>query len=298
MSSIKTSKVIKETRDYLMITLGVFCYALGWCAFLLPYQISTGGVAGVASIVFFATNIPVDITYFLINCAFLAIALKILGFKFMLKTIYGIICMTLMLRFLQVALTLENGQLIQLMGNGEDFMACVLGSILCGIGLGIVFMNNGSTGGTDIIAAVINKYRDVTLGKILTYCDLFIVASCYFVFYDWRRVVFGFCTLFITYYIMDYFMDRMRQSVQFLIISSKHEEIADAINIKVHRGCTMMKAEGHYAHKDTKVVMCLAKKYESNKIFSVVKNIDPNAFISQSKVIGVFGEGFDKIKGK
>lgn len=291
------ARILKEFRDYLLISLGVFLYALGWCAFLLPYQISTGGVAGVASIVYFASKVPVDVTYFCINCVFLLVALKILGLRFMVKTVYGIVCMTLMLRFLQIALA-DSGELIQLMGPGQDFMACVIGSVLCGVGLGIVFMNNGSTGGTDIIAAVINKYRDVTLGKILTYCDLVIVASCYFVFYDWRRVVFGFCTLLITYYVMDYFMDSMRQSVQFLIISHKYDEIADAINERVHRGCTMMKAEGHYSNEETKVVMVLARKTESDKIFSIVKHIDPAAFISQSKVIGVFGNGFDVLKAK
>ncbi|MBR6286973.1 MAG: YitT family protein [Bacteroidaceae bacterium] len=292
------ARLLKEFRDYFLITIGVLLYALGWCVFLLPYQISTGGVAGVASIIYFASRVPVDVTYFCINCCFLLAALKILGFRFMIKTIYGIICMTLSLRLLQMLVTTDGGTLMQLLGPGQDFMACVIGSVLCGVGLGVVFMNNGSTGGTDIIAAVINKYRDVTLGKILTYCDLVIVASCYFVFYDWRRVVFGFCTLFITYYVMDYFMDSMRQSVQFLIVSRKHDEIADAINRDVHRGCTMMKAEGHYSNEETKVVMVLARKTESNKIFATVKHIDPAAFISQSKVIGVFGNGFDVLKGK
>lgn len=292
------SKFFKEFKDYLLITVGVLFYAMGWCAFLLPYQISTGGVAGVASIIYFATHLSVDISYFTINCCFLLVALKILGFRFMLKTIYGIVCMTIILRILQTLLTQDNGELFQLMGPGEDFMACILGSVLCGVGLGIVFMNNGSTGGTDIIAAIINKYRDVTLGKILTYCDLVIVTSCYFVFYDWRRVVFGFCTLWITYYVMDYFMDAQRQSVQFLIITKKHEEIATAIHQRAHRGCTYMHAEGSYTHENSKVVMCLARKNESNKIFSIVKHIDPDAFVSQSKVIGVFGNGFDTIKAK
>ncbi|MCF0160367.1 MAG: YitT family protein, partial [Bacteroidaceae bacterium] len=225
-------------------------------------------------------------------------ALKILGFRFMMKTTYGIICMTLILRILQTILTEDNGELFQMMGPGEDFMACILGSTLCGIGLAIVFMNNGSTGGTDIIAAVIHKYRDITLGRILIYCDLIIVSSCYFVFYDWRRVVFGFCTLFITYYIMDYFMDRQRQSVQFLITTKKHVEIAAAIHDSVHRGCTYINSEGSFSHKEIKVVMCLARKNESDKIFAIIKNLDPEAFVSQSKVIGVFGKGFDSIRTK
>lgn len=287
--------VARELNDYLFITFGVLCYAVGWNAFLVPYQITTGGVAGIASILYFVARIPMDISYFCINACFLLVALKVLGLKFMVKTIYSIVNMTVILRLLKIILTQTDGTLLHLMGPGENFMACVIGSGLCGIGLGFVFMHNGSTGGTDIIAAVVAKYKDIKLGRILTLCDIIIIGSCYFIFYDWRIVVFGFCTLFLTYYIMDFFMDSKRQSVQFFVVTHKYSEIAQAINNNVGRGCTLMEAEGSYTRQGTKVVMCLAHRSESAQIFDIIRNLDPDAFVSQSKVIGVFGNGFSAL---
>ncbi|MGM9804184.1 MAG: YitT family protein [Muribaculaceae bacterium] len=285
-------------NDYLLMTIGVLFYTIGWGAFMLPYQITVGGVAGISNIVYFVTGIPIDVTYFLINAALMMVALKLLGWRFMVKTIYCIIAITLMLRVIQVLLKQPDGSLLQLMGPQESFMACIIGSSVCGIGLGFIFMQHGSTGGTDILAAIVNKYRDVSLGRVLTICDIVIVSSCYFIFYDWRLVVFGFCTLFVMYYVMDYFMDRQRHSVQFFIITKRYIEISHAINEEVHRGCTLLSAEGSYTHEGSKVVMCIARKFESNRIFDIINEIDPQAFVSQSRVVGVFGKGFSAIQRK
>ena len=287
-----------DLKDYLLMTIGVLFYTIGWGAFMLPYQITVGGVAGVSNIVYFVSKIPVDVTYFLINATLMVVALKVLGWRFMVKTIYCILTITFMLRVVQLLLKQPDGSLMQLMGPHESFMSCIIGSALCGIGLGFIFMQNGSTGGTDILAAIVNKYRDVSLGRVLTICDIIIVSSCYFIFYDWRLVVFGFCTLFVMYYVMDYFMDRQRHSVQFFIITKRYDEISHAINEEVHRGCTLLQAEGSYTHEGCKVVMCIARKFESNRIFEIINEIDPNAFVSQSRVVGVFGKGFSAISGK
>lgn len=287
----------RDVSDYLLLLVGAMFYTVGWGAFMLPYQITIGGVAGVSSIVYFVTNIPADYVYFVINAVLMLSALKVLGFKFMLKTIFTIVSVTLMLRVVQTLLMQDDGTLLQLMGPSESFMACILGSVLTGLGLGFIFMHNGSTGGTDIVAAIVNKYRsDVSLGRVLTICDIVIVSSCYFIFYDWRRVVFGFCTLFVMYYVMDYFMERQRHSVQFFIVTKKYDEISHAINEKVDRGCTLLTSEGSYTHEQSKVVMCLARRYESDRIFELINEIDPNAFVSMSRVVGVFGEGFARIQ--
>ena len=177
-------------------------------------------------------------------------------------------------------------------------MACVIGACLLGFGIGIIFTNNGSTGGTDIIALIVNKYKDVTLGRMIMYCDIIIISSCYFIFYDWKRVVFGFVTLFIMSYVIDWVINSTRQSVQFLIFSRKHEEIAEGIAKRVNRGVTLLDGKGWYSKNDIKVVVVLAKKSQSLDIFRTVKDIDQNAFISQSNVVGVYGEGFDKLKVK
>ena len=191
MKISKPSKqgVIRETKDYLMIALGMILYGIGWTLFLLPNDITTGGVPGIASIVYFATGFPVQYTYFAINAVLLMVSLKVLGFRFSLKTIFGVFILTFFLSIIQ-KLT-ANVTLL----HDQPFMACVLGASFCGSGIGIAFSANGSTGGTDIIAAVINKYRDITLGRVMLICDLIIISSSYFVLKDWENVVYGYVTL-------------------------------------------------------------------------------------------------------
>ncbi len=287
------TEMTRELKDYLFISFGLMCYALGWSAFLLPYQITTGGVTGISAIIYYATGVPLQVTYFLINAVLLAGAFRILGWRFTIKTLYAIFTLTFLLWLFQQLI----GN-VQVVGEGQDFMACVLGATLCGIGLGVVFINNGSTGGTDIIAAVVNKYRDVTFGRMILYCDVIIISSCYFVFNDWRRVVFGFVTLVVISYVLDLIINSVRQSVQFLIFSKHYSEIADRITKDTHRGVTVLDGVGWYSKTNVKVLVVLAKKSQSVQIFRMVKDIDPNAFISQSSVIGVYGEGFDRIKVK
>ena len=298
MEALLKKKLGRESRDYLAITFGLICYSIGWAAFMLPYQITTGGVTGIAAIIYYATGIEIQVSYFVINAIFLGFALKILGPKFSIKTIFAIFMLTFLLWFFQMILKDENGNLPQLLGPGQAFMACVIGAGLLGFGIGIVFCNNGSTGGTDIIAWIINKYKDVTLGRMMMYCDIVIISSCYFIFHDWRRVLFGFCVLFVMSIVIDYVINSTRQSVQFLIFSRKYEEIAEGIATKIDRGVTLLDGKGWYSKQEIKVVVVLAKKRESLDIFRLVKDIAPNAFISQSRVVGVYGEGFDKLKVK
>ena len=291
-------KLGRESKDYLAITFGLMCYALGWAAFMLPYQITTGGATGICAIIYYVTGIEIQVSYFILNAILMGFALKILGPKFSIKTIFAIIVLTFFLWFFQRLLEGDDGKLPLLLGPGQDFMACVIGAGLLGFGIGIVFCNNGSTGGTDIIAWIINKYKDVTLGRMIMYCDIVIISSCYFIFHDWRRVLFGFCVLFIMSIVIDYVVNSARQSVQFLIFSRKHDEIAEGISTQINRGVTLLDGKGWYSKQDIKVVVVLAKKSQSLDIFRLVKDIDPNAFISQSNVVGVYGEGFDPLKVK
>ena len=220
------------------------------------------------------------------------LALKILGFKFSIKTIFAVFTLTFFLSLIQ---ELTAGMhLLQ----DQPFMACVLGASFCGSGIGIAFSSNGSTGGTDIIAAIINKYRDITLGRVMMICDMIIITSSYFVLKDWEKVVYGFVTLYVCSFVLDQIVNSARQSVQFFIISDKYEEIAKHIQVYPHRGATVINASGFYTGKEIKMLFVLAKKRESTIIFRLIKDIDPNAFVSQSAVIGVYGEGFDRIKVK
>lgn len=284
-------KLLRETKDYFMIALGMLTYGIGWTVFLLPNDIPSGAVPGIASIIYWATGFPVQYTYLIINFLLLLLALKILGLRFCLKTIWAVAILTLLLAIIQEVV---KGSLI----HDQPFMACVLGASFCGAGIGIAFSSNGSTGGTDIIAAIVNKYRDISLGRVILICDVIIISSSYLVLHDWEKVVYGYVVLFISSFVLDQVVNSARQSVQFFIISSKYEEIGKRINKDLHRGVTFIDGVGCYTHNNVKMMFVLAKKRESTMIFRLIKDIDPNAFVSQSAVIGVFGEGFDRIKVK
>lgn len=283
--------VLREMRDYLMIALGMILYGIGWTVFLLPNDITTGGVPGIASIIYFASGFPVQYTYFAINFFLLLLALKMLGLKFSIKTIFAVFMLTFFLSVIQ-RLT-EGMHLLQ----DQPFMACILGASFCGGGIGIAFSANGSTGGTDIIAAIINKYRDITLGRVIMICDMIIIASSYIVLKDWEKVVYGYVTLYVSSFVLDQIVNSARQSVQFFIISKKYPEIAREIN-RIHRGVTVIDATGFYTGQEQKIMFVLAKKRQSTTIFRIINDIDPTAFVSQSAVIGVYGEGFDHFKIK
>lgn len=297
--------IMKEVEDYVFITLGLILYAFGFTFFLMPYEIVTGGVAGIAAIVEYATSFPNQYTYFLVNAALLLMALRILGWKFLVKTIYAILMLTFLLGLMKELVPRDQaGQMVKILGEGQDFMSLIIGCMMTGSALGIVFVNNGSTGGTDIIAATINKFYTMSLGTVLGFVDFVIIGSCLFIpqfgtlLERLYMVVFGLCTMVIENFMLDYIYNRQRSSVQFLIFSEKWQEIANAIGTGMDHGVTILDAHGWYTGQKRKVLCILAKKRESTDIFRLIKIIDPHAFVSQSAVIGVFGEGFDAIKVK
>ena len=268
-------EVYHTVKDYFFITIGLISYAAAWATFLLPYQITTGGTTGIGAIIYYATGFPIQSTYFIVNAVLMMFAFKLLGLKFCIKTSYSILLLTFLLWFFQKIVNGDDGIPPHILGEGQEFMACIIGSVMCGFGLGIVFNVN-----------------------VIQLCDVIIISSCYFVFHDLRRVIFGFVTLFIIGYVLDYVVNSARQSVQFFIFSKEYDKIADVINKKTHRGVTVFDGTGWYSKHNVKVLFVLASKRQSVEIFRLVKSIDSNAFISQSAVIGVFGEGFDKLKVK
>ena len=294
--------IIGEVKDYFNITLGLMLYTFGFTVFLLPYEIVTGGIAGIGAIVFYATKFPVQYTFFIINAVLILAALKILGWRFLMKTIYATFMLTFLLEVAQDIVVMPDGTFYKLLGDGNDFMSLVIGCMLTGTALAIVFLNNGSTGGTDIVAAVVNKYHNISLGKVLILVDLCIINSCLLIdtfgSFDVRaqKVVFGLCTMFIECTMLDFVMNWQRQSVQFMIFSKHHNEIAEAIAKTTDHSLTILDGHGWYSGKEMKVICLLAKKNESPIIFRLIKTIDPTAFVSQSSVTGVYGEGFDQIK--
>lgn len=297
----------RDIKDFLIITLGLLIYAFAWAIFLLPYQITTGGTAGIGAIIYYAVGFPMQYTYLIINVFLIFLALKVLGLRFTIRTGYAILALSSFLSIAQdfvqsyivadVYETLADGARVPLiLGEGQEFMATLLGSAMCGFALGLVFNANGSTGGTDIVAACVNKYRDISLGSVILLFDLCIISSCYFVFHSWQRVIFGIVALSVSSFVLDYVVNKRQSSVQFFIFSKEYHKIADRINHETHRGVTLMEGTGWYTQQSVKILIVVASRRQSRDIFHLIKEVDPNAFITQSSVIGAYGEGFSKIK--
>jgi len=290
MSENIKQKTFQEFKEFLYITLTTAVGSFGWCAFLLPHKIPIGGISGLASVIFWGIDIPIEYTYFILNIILLLFALKVLGWRFCIRTIYTVFIfatlLTLFQRIFSAAPLLPT----------NPFLSCIIGGILMGFGMGVALQYNASTGGSDVIAAMIHKYRNVSLGKIILSCDLVIITSSYLALHNWENVIYGFVVLFVMTFVVDYVANGMNGSVQFFIVSDKWEEIGHKINNKVQRGCTVIDAHGFYTGKTVGMLFIIARRSESHSIYETVDEIDPQAFVSQSTVNGVYGVGFDRMK--
>ena len=283
-------------KDFFAINLGMAIYSLGWAAFLLPYHITTGGMVGLFAILYYVTKFPISLAVMIANMGLLCFAYKPLGWKFVIKTAYAVIALSTFLEMGQHMMTDETGQLIQLMGEGQDSMACVLGAILNGIGIAIVFLSGGSTGGWDVIAALVNKYKNISLGRVMLFLDLLVIASCWPIFHDWRMVVFGYVTLAVYSYVLDLVINSARQDIPFIIFTKKPQEISERIIHETVHTVTSWNAEGYFSHQDIKILITIVHKRESVRILRLIQEVDPQAFVSQSRAEGVYGNGFKAIK--
>lgn len=295
---IKSHTLMTEIKDFLAINVGLISYAIGWAAFLLPYKMTTGGLTGMCAIFYYLTDVPIQLTFCIVNVILLVLAVRELGYRFVLKTTYAIFMLSFFLDVAQNMMKDEQGTFLQILGPGQDSMACILGAILCGFGIGMVFVSNGSTGGTDIIAAVVNKHRNISLGRVLLYIDLVTISSCYFFFNDWRMVVFGYVALVVMNYTLDMVVNSSRQDVQFIIFSKKYKDLSDRIINETCHSVTIWDSEGYYSHTPIKVMITIVHKNEAIQILRMIHEVDPDAFVSQSRAEGVYGNGFNKIKLK
>lgn len=293
LSRKNRGKLLRQLRDYGIITIAMLLGVIGVNLFLLPHEITTGGLMGIASIVYWGTGIPMQNTFFVLNAVLLIVALKVLGWHFCAKTIYAVIVFT-------VGSTVLQGFMppgLHLLAD-QKFMACMVGAVFLGSSIGLVLSTGGSTGGSDVVAAMVHKYHDVSLGHIILFCDLAIITSSYVVLKDWEKVLYSYVLLFVISFVVDHLVNSLRQSVQFFIISDKYQEIGEAINEIADRGCSILNGSGFFTKKDIKVIFCIAKRSESSFIFELINEIDPNAFVAQSAVVGVYGQGFDRVKNQ
>jgi len=285
----KHNSIFLEVKQYFIITVGLLINALGWTAFLIPSQITGGGITGVSSLIFYATGFPVGISYLIINSILVIIGIKFLGKSFGIKTIFATIVLSI---FLSLLGGLIDGPIV----SEENFMAAVIGGILAGAGVGIVFSQGGSTGGTDIIAMMVNKYRNISPGKIILYLDVIIISSSFFIFHSIEKIVYGYVTMAITAYAIDMVLTGSKRTVQMFIFSRRYEEIARRVGHEIGRGITILDGKGWYSQKESKILMILVRKPESVRIMRIIKEIDPDAFISTANVMGVYGQGFERLK--
>ena len=295
-------------RDYLIITVGILLYTFGWNLFLVPNNLVGGGVTGIASIIQYATNgvIKIGYSYFVINALLLLASMFTLGPSFGVKTIYAVILASMSLNwgggilppdFIK-ALALDNGKL----------MSTIMGGMMAGIGIGMTMSVGGSTGGTDIVALIVNKYRGTSPGRMILAMDVVIIASSMLVpsytpdgnlmplVDKILVVVYGYILVAACSMVIDLYLSGSRQSVQLFILSKKYKEIADAITQDLHRGVTVLDGRGWYTQESTEVILVITRKTDLNVLLRYIKANDPEAFLSVSSVTGVYGKGFETIK--
>lgn len=292
-------KLASEVRSYLGVTFGLFLYTLSWVAFLIPNQIVGGGATGMATVIAYLADLGKDnISYifFGINIVLVAIGVKVLGKSFGAKTIYGILLVFALLRFL------PEFTFIQYIANSfhesDKLLCAMIGGFISGLGCAITLMHGGSAGGTDIVAMVINKYRNITPGKVFLYSDLIIITSSFFIDWNFRTIIYGYVVMAVFSYSVDLFLSGSKQSIQMFVFSKYYNQIADKISAEIHRGVTLVNSQGWYSKEDGKIVVVVARKNEMTSIYHVIKSVDPNAFITVANVMGVYGKGFDEMKSK
>lgn len=297
LSRLRAIHIWDFVRDIIMINVGLAIYSLGWALFLLPNHITTGGMAGLTAIIQYATGFPMQYTILIFNSGLLLLCWWQLGFKFALKTLYAVLFLSFYLGLGQELIKLEDIKgITQVFGPEQAGMAAILGALINGIGIGIVFLSGGCTGGWDIVAAVVNKYRNISVGRVMLYLDLFVIASCYVLFHSWDMVLYGYITLFIYTFVVDTMLNSSKQDIQFTIYTKQHESLIATIRQQTGHTATLLYGEGGYTHEGLKVVVTIVHKREQVRILRLIRDHDPAAFVTLHRVEGAFGKGFSIIK--
>ena len=308
MENLKDRSLLRLIKEYVIITIGILVYTTGWTVFLTPNNLIGGGVSGISAIIQYATGIKMGYTYFVINALLLVISLFIIGPAFGVKTVYAIFLASFCLNILQDVIPASIIQDFAI-SNGK-LMSSIIGGSMAGLGVGISISQGGSTGGTDIVALMITKYRNISPGKLILLMDVFIISSSLlfpsfgadgqpmpFVG-KFTTAIYGMIIVTVCGYVVDLYLAGSKQSVQLFILSKKYEEIAEMIGTEFHRGVTILDGQGWYTKQSTSVLMVITRKTDVNLLLRYIKRIDPEAFLSISSVTGVYGRGFDTIKGK
>lgn len=304
----RVRKILSQVSDYVIISFGIALYVGAWALFLMPNNLIGGGVSGLSAMIYYATGISMGLMNFLINAVLLLVAFFVLGKSFGVKTIYAIVLSSVFMQFFPMWIptdfirefTMENGKML----------CVVMGGMMTGLGIGFTFSRGGSTGGTDIVAMIINKYRDVTPGRLLLIIDFFIISFSLLlpsylpdgtaVTFTGKvaNVIYALVLVAVNGYTVDMYLTGSKQSVQIMIFSKMHEVLADEVAFNMNRGVTLLRSRGWFNKQESEVLLVVARKVDLNMILARVKEVDPNAFISVTSVMGVYGLGFDTIKNR
>ncbi len=294
MKALTAETVFRSIKEYSLMTVGMLLYSFAWIGCILPVKGVGGGASGLSLVLCQALgqagiNIQLGTMVLIINGVLLLIAGFIIGWNFGIKTVYCILVLSLGMNLWQTVL--PEGDFLHL----ERILSIIMGGILSGLGVAICFAQGGSTGGTDIVAMIINKYRTISYGKIVIYSDFVIIGSAMLVGFGIDTVIYGYVMTAVFGYTVDMIMSGSQQSSQLFIITHDYEKMADAIANNVHRGVTLIDSQGWYSKEASKIVMVVCRKREAPTILKFVKTIDPDAFMTVGSVMGVYGKGFQTL---
>lgn len=293
---MEKNKVLNLLWDYFLMTVGSVIFCMAWTSIIIPTGLASGGLTGLCTIIEYATNgaIPMGIPYWIMNIGLLIIGFMSLGRAFGIKTIYVIILTSILFNVLPEFESLKYYGFVE---NDEKLLAALIGAAMEAVGLGLVLLRGGSSGGTDIVAMIINKYWPVSPGRVYLYTDIFIIASLFLLpdkgLID---VVYAYIIMLGFSFGIDFVLLGNKSSVQILVFSSKYQEIADHMIHVMHRGVTALQSVGWYSQQESKVLLIVSRKHQMNEVIKEVKSIDPKAFVSVSTAMSVFGEGFEEAK--
>lgn len=281
-------RIIQEIECYTIITFALVISAIGWVGFLIKSNIVGGGLMGLSTLIFIYTGMPVGPVNFVLNAVLILFAMRIIGRGFGFKTIYSLALLSTLVYLFQIYIPEPIVT--------EKFMAAIIGGSLIGFSIGLLLTQGGSTGGTEIVALIVNKYRNVSPGRVMMLCDLVIIGSSYLYFRNLETLVYGYVVMALMSSIADMVLTGSKQSVQIFVVSKKPREVANAISSEVLRGISFLDGSGYYTGEPREFIIMIVRKTEMHQVLRIIKAQDDEAFISIANVMGVYGKGFDQYK--
>ncbi|MFS9008825.1 YitT family protein [Streptococcus infantis] len=281
--------MLRHTKSILTIIFGAAIYAFGLTYFVVPHHLFEGGATGITLITYYLFNIPISVMNLIINIPLFILAWKIFGAKTLYSSLLGTISLSIWLAiFDKIPLNFNL--------EGDLVIVALVAGVLLGLGLGIIFNAGGTTGGTDIVARILNKYTNISVGKLLFALDFLILMLILIIFQDLRLVTYTLLFDFIVSRVIDLIGEGGYAGKGFMIITQKPMEVADKINEELGRGITFISGQGYYSQKDLKIIYCIVARNEMIKMKELIHTIDPKAFITITEAHEILGEGFTFVK--